>query len=157
MQPFLFRHIWYDIPGVFCRYGSSNWFSRRVDEEFSSGRSWYWREFSINCLYSSVWARYWLSFFNYYIGTMPTIIQQRQKFLGVNNFYIPTVGIISTDISMVSMDFTNMNMNTGFFSWIISADISVLLKIYGYEYEYAKFSWILSMGSPICIYETQRM
>ena len=46
------------------------------------------------------------------------------------------------------MDFTNMNMNTGFFSWIISADISVLLKIYGYEYEYAKFSWILFMGSP---------
>ena len=27
-------------------------------------------------------------------------------------------------------------------------DISVLLKIYGYEYEYAKFSWILFMGSP---------
>jgi hypothetical protein len=27
-------------------------------------------------------------------------------------------------------------------------DISVLLKIYGYEYDYAKFSWILSMGSP---------
>jgi hypothetical protein len=26
-------------------------------------------------------------------------------------------------------------------SWIISTDISVLLKIYGYEYEYAKFSW----------------
>ena len=69
---------------------------------------------------------------------MPTIIRQWQKFLGVNNFYI------STDISMASMDFTNMNMNTGFFSWIIS----VLLKIYGYEYEYAKFSWILSMGSP---------
>jgi hypothetical protein len=43
---------------------------------------------------------------------MPTIIQQWQKFLGVNNFYIPTVGIIS----MASMDFTNMNMNTGFFS-----------------------------------------
>jgi hypothetical protein len=43
------------------------------------------------------------------------------------------------------MDFTNMNMNTGFFSWIISADIFVLLKIYGYEYEYAK---ILFMGSP---------
>jgi hypothetical protein len=36
----------------------------------------------------------------------------------------------------------------GIFSWIISVDISVLLKIYGYEYEYAKFSWILSMGSP---------
>src|SRR6267378_4067543 len=34
------------------------------------------------------------------------------------------------------------------FSWIISADISVPLKIYGYEYEYAKFSWILSMGVP---------
>ena len=68
---------------------------------------------------------------------MPTIIRQWQKFLGVNNFYIP---IISMDISMASMDFTNMNMNTGFFSWIISADISVLLKIYGYEYEYAKFS-----------------
>jgi hypothetical protein len=33
-------------------------------------------------------------------------------------------------------------------SWIISVDISVLLKIYGYEYEYAKFSWTLSMGSP---------
>jgi hypothetical protein len=49
---------------------------------------------------------------------------------------------------MGSMDFTNMNMNTGFFSWIISVDISVLLKIYGYEYEYVKFSWILSMGSP---------
>ena len=31
---------------------------------------------------------------------------------------------------------------------IISVDISVLLKIYGYEYEYVKFSWILSMGSP---------
>jgi hypothetical protein len=81
-------------------------------------------------------------------GTMPTIIQQWQKFLGVNNFYIPTGGIISTDIFMASMDFTNMNMNTVFFSWIISADISVLLKIYGYGYEYAKFSWILSMGSP---------
>jgi hypothetical protein len=52
---------------------------------------------------------------------------------------------------MGSMDFMNMNMNTGFFSWIISADISVLLKIYGYEYEYVKFSWILSMGSPIII------
>ena len=78
---------------------------------------------------------------------MPTIIQQWQKFLGVNNFYIPTVGIISTDISMASMDITNMNMNTGFFSRIISADISVLLKIYRYEYEYAKFSWILSMGA----------
>jgi hypothetical protein len=24
----------------------------------------------------------------------------------------------------------------------------VLLKICGYEYEYVKFSWILSMGSP---------
>ena len=35
------------------------------------------------------------------------------------------------------------------FSWIISVDISMLLKIYGYEYAYAKFSWILSMGSPI--------
>jgi hypothetical protein len=46
------------------------------------------------------------------------------------------------------MDFTNMDMNTGFFSWIISAVISVLLKIYGYGYEYAKFSWILSMRSP---------
>jgi hypothetical protein len=34
-------------------------------------------------------------------------------------------------------------------SWIVSVDISVLLKIYRYEYEYAKFSWILSMGSPI--------
>ena len=79
---------------------------------------------------------------------MPTIIQQWQKFLGVNNFYIPTVGMISTAISMASMDFTNMNMNTEFFSWVISADISVLLKIYGYEYEYAKFSWRLSMGSP---------
>ena len=80
---------------------------------------------------------------------MPIIIQQWQKFLGLNNFYIPTVGIISTDnhISMASMDFTNMNMNTGFFSRIISADISVLLKIYRYEYEYAKFSWILSMGA----------
>ena len=42
------------------------------------------------------------------LGTMPTIIQQWQKFLGINNFYIPTVGIIS----MASMDFTNMNMNT---------------------------------------------
>ena len=31
---------------------------------------------------------------------------------------------------MASMDFTNMNMNTEFFSWIISADISILLKIY---------------------------
>jgi hypothetical protein len=56
-----------------------------------------------------------------------------KEFLSINNFYIPTVGIISTDISMGSMDFTNMNMNTGFFSWIISVDISVLLKIYGYE------------------------
>ena len=29
--------------------------------------------------------------------------------------------------------------------------ISAFLKIYGYEYEYAKFSsWILSMGSSIC-------
>jgi hypothetical protein len=72
-------------------------------------------------------------------GTMPTIIQQWQKFLGVNNFYIPTGGIISTDIFMASMDFTNMNMNTVFFSWIISADISVLLKIYGYGYEYARY------------------
>ena len=36
---------------------------------------------------------------------------------------------------MASMDFTNMNMNTEFFSWIIS----VLLKIYGYEYEYAGY------------------
>jgi hypothetical protein len=71
-----------------------------------------------------------------------------KEFLSINNFYIPTVGIISTDIYMGSMDFTNMNMNTGFFSWIISVDISVLLKIYGYEYEYVKFSWILSMGSP---------
>ena len=30
-------------------------------------------------------------------------------------------------------------------------DISMLLKIYGYEYEYAKFSWIFSMGNPIVI------
>jgi hypothetical protein len=43
------------------------------------------------------------------------------------------------------MDFMNVNMDTGYFSWIISADISMLLKIYGYEYEYAGF---LSMESP---------
>ena len=44
-----------------------------------------------------------------------------KEFLRINNFYIPTVtvDIISTDISMGSMDFTNVNMNTGFFSWII--------------------------------------
>ena len=104
-------------------------------------RPWYiLARISINCLHSSVWALVDIGAkLLQLLGTMPTIIQQWQKFLGVNNFYIPTVGI---------MDFTNMNMNTGFFSWIISADISVLLKIYGYEYEYAKFSWILSMGSP---------
>ena len=45
MQPFtlfdnlLFRQILYDIPGVFCGYGSSNWFSRRVDEEFVKART----------------------------------------------------------------------------------------------------------------------
>ena len=43
----------------------------------------------------------------------------------------------------------DMDMDTGFFSWIISADISALLKIYGYGYGYAKFSWILSVESPI--------
>jgi hypothetical protein len=32
---------------------------------------------------------------------------------------------------------------------MVSVDISVLLKIYRYEYEYAKFSWILSMGLAI--------
>ena len=35
-------------------------------------------------------------------------------------------------------------------------DISVLLKIYGYEYEYIKFSWILSMVSPTERAETAR-
>jgi hypothetical protein len=35
----LFQLIWYDIPGFFCRYGSSNWFSRRVDEEFVKART----------------------------------------------------------------------------------------------------------------------
>jgi len=44
MQPFtllffLFRQIWYDIPGVFCKYGSSSSFSRRVDEEFVKARA----------------------------------------------------------------------------------------------------------------------
>jgi hypothetical protein len=37
-----------------------------------------------------------------------------KEFLGINNFY--TVGVISTDISMGSVDFTDMNMNTVFFS-----------------------------------------
>jgi hypothetical protein len=35
----LFRQIWYDIPGVFCKYGSSSSFSRRVDEEFVKART----------------------------------------------------------------------------------------------------------------------
>jgi hypothetical protein len=34
-----------------------------------------------------------------------------KEFLGTNNFYIPTVGIISTDIFMRSMDFMNMNIS----------------------------------------------
>ena len=46
------------------------------------------------------------------------------------------------------MDFHGSEYESRIFSWIISADISVPLKIYGYEYEYAKFSWILSMGVP---------
>jgi len=40
------------------------------------------------------------------------------------------------NISMdIFMDLTDMN--TGFLSWIISADISVLSKFHGYEYGYA--------------------
>jgi hypothetical protein len=45
MQPFtlfdnpLFRQIWHDIPGLFCKYGSSSTFSRRVDEEFVKARA----------------------------------------------------------------------------------------------------------------------
>jgi hypothetical protein len=46
------------------------------------------------------------------------------------------------------MGIMDVNMNIGFLSWIISADISVLLKFNGYGYGYAKFSWILSMESP---------
>lgn len=44
MQPFstfddpLFRQIWSDLPGYSCKYGSSNSFSRRVDEEFAKAR-----------------------------------------------------------------------------------------------------------------------
>jgi hypothetical protein len=44
MQPFtifdnpLFRQIWLDLPGFSCKYGSSNSFSRRVDEEFTRAR-----------------------------------------------------------------------------------------------------------------------
>ena len=48
---------------------------------------------------------------------------------------------ISIDIFMNLMD-----MNTIIFSWIISADISMLLKFYEYEYGYAlnihEYSWI---------------
>src|SRR6202007_1194252 len=35
----LFRQIWHDLPGVFCKYGSSSAFSRRVDEEFVKARA----------------------------------------------------------------------------------------------------------------------
>jgi hypothetical protein len=37
------------------------------------------------------------------------------------------------------------------FSWIYNNNIFVFLKIYGYEYEYAKFLWILSMGSVVAL------
>jgi len=48
----------------------------------------------------------------------------------------------------ISMDiFMNLtDMNTIIFSWIISADVSVLLKFHEYEYGYAlnihEYSWI---------------
>jgi hypothetical protein len=48
----------------------------------------------------------------------------------------------------MSMDFVDLNMNTELFSWIISMDRSVPLDFHGYEYEYEKFSRILSMESP---------
>ena len=42
------------------------------------------------------------------------------------------------------MDFTNMNMNTGFFSWIISVDIHIRalenLPTDMNPYEYVRFS-----------------
>jgi hypothetical protein len=58
---------------------------------------------------------------------------------------------MSATIPMNFHGYEDVCMNTKFFSWIISTDISMLLKIYGYEYEYAKFSWIFSMGNPIVI------
>ncbi|KAN0070500.1 hypothetical protein V8E54_011369 [Elaphomyces granulatus] len=45
MQPFtlfdnsLFQQIWHDLPGVYCKYGSSSSFSHRVDEEFVKARA----------------------------------------------------------------------------------------------------------------------
>jgi hypothetical protein len=62
------------------------------------------------------------------LGTMPTIIQQWQKFLGVNNFCIPTVGIISTDISMASMD--SMNMNTYEYKIFFMDNIGISADLY---------------------------
>jgi hypothetical protein len=54
-------------------------------------------------------------------------------------------GYADMNISMdISMNITDMN--TMFFSWIISMDISVLSKFHGYEYGYApnihEYSWI---------------
>ena len=51
------------------------------------------------------------------------------------------------NISMdISADLTDMN--TGIFSWIISANISVLLKFHEYEYGYELFSRIISAKWP---------
>ena len=54
-------------------------------------------------------------------------------------------GYADMNISMdISMNITYMS--TMFFSWIISMNISVLLKFHGYEYGYApnihEYSWI---------------
>ena len=45
MQPFstfdnsLFRQIWLDLPGFSCKYGSTNSFSRCIDEEFAKAQT----------------------------------------------------------------------------------------------------------------------